>query len=197
MTITPLFVDDLAAIQTALRLTDLREGSDAVSILEQGVRMARVRFYQRLGPVRVAEILETVYTDAPINSEETLRMVANLCEVEIVRLELLDRMPVIFMDASGSAREAFNTEGAFRSMDRESLKLIRARIETQIDNWMALLAEEIELGEGEAAQVYTQEAPCPRPILGATPFLTPTGEPLDTLPGSFDGNFIADDEVEL
>lgn len=199
MTVTPLFLEDMAAVQTALRLTDLREGSDAVSILEQGVRAARVRFYQRLGPSTVAAILETVYTEAPEDADEMKRMIGNLCEVELVRLHLLDRMPVIFMDASGSAREAFNNEGAFRSMDPDTLAQIRVRIEAQIENWLAVLAGEIELGEGEQVQAYTQQAPCPKPILGSSPFLGADGtsQPFGLEPGTFDGNFIeSPDRIE-
>lgn len=197
MTVVPLFLDDLAAVQTALRLTDLREGSDAVAIVEQGVRSARVRFYQRLGPTAIATILETDYTEAPETTEEVKRMVGRLCEVELVRLELLDRMPVIFMDASGSAREAFNSEGAFRSMDPDTLAAIRARVEAQVENWLAFLAGEIALGEGELVQAYTQQSPCPKPILGISPFLGADGtsQPFGLDPGTFDGNFVSDDDL--
>lgn len=196
MTVTPLFLDDFAAVQTALRLSDLREGSDAVAILEGGVRAARLRFYQHLGPAVIASIRETDYTDEPETTEEMKRMAGNLCEVEMVRLHLLDRMPVIFMDASGSAREVFNNEAAFRSMDPESLAQIRERIEDQIENWLAVMAGEIELGDGSPSQSFTQRPPCPKPILGATPFLGADGtsQPFGLNPGEFDGNFIESDE---
>lgn len=197
MSVVPLFLDDVAAVQSALRLTDLREGSDAVVILEQGIRSARVRFYQRLGPTTVATILETDYTDAPENTEEMKRMVGRLCEVELVRLELLDRMPVIFMDASGSAREVFNTEAAFRSMDPALLAQMRSRIEAQIENWLAFLAGEIDLGSGELVQAYTQQPQCPKPVLGLSPFLGADGtsQPFGLDPGLFDGNFVSDDDL--
>lgn len=197
MSVVPLFLDEVADVQAALRLTDVREGTDAVTIIEQGIRSARVRFYQRLGPTTVATILETDYTDAPETTEEMKRMVGRLCEVEMVRLELLDRMPVIFMDASGSAREAFNSEGAFRSMDQETLAAIRARIEAQIENWLAILVGEIDLGDGELVQAYTQEKPDPTPILGISPFLGADGtsQPFGLDPGTFDGNFVSDDDL--
>jgi hypothetical protein len=193
----PLFLDDLAAVQQALRLTDLREDSDAIAILEQGVRAARVRFYQRLGPTTVAAILETVYTDAPETSAEMKRMVGRLCEVELIRLELLDRLPVIYMDASGSAREAFNSEGAFRSMDPATLAAIRARIEAQVENWLAILAGDIDLGDGELVQAYTQQPVDPKPVLGLSPFLGADGtsQPFGVDPGTFDGNFVSDDDL--
>lgn len=190
-------MEDLAAVQAALRLTDLREGSDAVSILEQGVRTARVRFYQRLGASTVTAILDTTYTDAPENAEEMKRFVGNLCEVELVRLSLMDRLPIIYMDASGAAREVYNNEGAFRSMDPEILAQARQRIEAQIENWLALMAGEIDLGDDEAVQAYTQQDVSPKPILGATPWLGPDGQsqPFSTDPGTFDGNFIVDDDL--
>lgn len=199
MSATPLFVEDLAAVLSALRLTDLREGSDAVVIVEQALRAARVRFYQRLGPTTVQAIVETDYVEDPTTGAEMKRYVGNLCEVELVRLQLLDRMPVIFMDASGSAREAFNNEGAFRSMDPAALAQIRQRIEAQVENWFAVMAGEIELGDDEQVQAYTQQATCPKPILGASPFLGPDGasQPFGLQPGSFDGNFVADDEIEV
>ncbi len=197
MSVTPLFLEDVAAVQTALRLTDLREGSDAVSILEQGIRAARVRFYQRLGPATVAAILETDFVEDPETTEELKRFIGNLCEVELVRLQLLDRMPVIFMDASGSAREAFNNEAAFRSMGPDLLVQIRARIEAQVENWLAFMAGEIELGAGELAQAYTQQDVEPKPILGITPFLGADGvsQPFGLDPGVFDGNFVEDDDL--
>lgn len=193
----PLFNDDLAAVLTALRLTALREDSDAVSIVEQAVRAARVRFYQALGPTTVQTIVETDYTDAPTTAADMKRFVGRLCEVELVRLQLMDRMPMIFMDASGSAREAFNTEGAFRSMDPQILAEARLRIEAQIDNWLAVMAGDVELGDGEQVQAFTQESPCPKPILGASPFLGADGtsQPFGLDPGEFDGNFIAGDEL--
>lgn len=199
MTLTPLFMEDLAAIQSALRLTDLREGSDAISILEQGVRMARVRFYQRLGADTVQDILDTDNVEDPTTDDEMKRFVGNLCEVELVRLQLLDRMPVIFMDASGVARETYNNEGAFRSMDRETLLDIRQRIEAQIENWLALMAGEIELGDDEAVQAYTQQPVDPLPVLGQTVFIGSDGNtlPFSLNPGTFDGNFVGDDDIEV
>ena len=198
MTVTPLFMEDLAAIQSALRLTDLREGSDAVSILEQGVRMARVRFFQRLGASTVQDILDTDNVEDPTTDDEMKRFVGNLCEVELVRLQLLDRMPVIFMDASGVARETYNNEGAFRSMDRDTLLDIRQRIEAQVENWLALMAGEIVLGDDEAVQAYTQQPVDPLPILGQTAFLGPDGAslPFSLNPGTFDGNFVEGEEIQ-
>jgi len=198
VTVTPLFMEDLAAIQSALRLTDLREGSDAVSILEQGVRMARVRFFQRLGASTVQDILDTDNVEDPTTDDEMKRFVGNLCEVELVRLQLLDRMPVIFMDASGVARETYNNEGAFRSMDRDTLLDIRQRIEAQVENWLALMAGEIVLGDDEAVQAYTQQPVDPLPILGQTAFLGPDGAslPFSLNPGTFDGNFVEGEEIQ-
>jgi len=197
MSPTPLFLDDMAALQTALRLSAVRAESDALAILEQALRAARVRFYQRLGTSVVQEIVEIDYVEDPTTNDEMRRFVGNLCEVELVRLQLMDRMPLIFMDASGAAREIYNNEGAFRSMDPEVLAQARERIEAQIENWLAFMAGEIELGDDEQVQAYTQQKPTPTPILGATPFLGADGVsmPFGLSPGSFDGNFIEDDEI--
>jgi hypothetical protein len=185
-------MEDIAAVQAALRLTDLREGTDAIAILEQGIRMARVRFYTRLGASTVQAILDTDYAEDPTTEDEMKRFVGNLCEVELVRLQLMDRMPLLFMDASGAARETYNNEGAFRSMDRDTLMAARLRIEAQVEEWLSLMAGDVVLGE-EAAQAYTQQNVCPKPVLGATVFI---GEATIN-PGTFDGNFIADDEIPL
>lgn len=195
---TPLFNDDLAAVLTALRLSALREDSDAVVIVEQALRAARVRFYQVLGPSTVQTIVETDYDDAPTTAAEMKRFVGHLCEIELVRLQLMDRMPMIFMDASGSAREAFNSEGAFRSMDPAILAQARQRIEAQIENWLAVMNGDIELGDDEQVQAYTQEDVCPKPVLGASPFLGADGiaQPFGLKPGTFDGNFISNEPDE-
>ena len=197
--ILPLFLEDMAALQAALRLTDVRPESNALSILEQALRMARVRFYQRLGTSTVQDILDTDYVEDPTTDDEMKRFVANLCEIELVRLQLLDRMPVIFMDAGGQTREMYQNEGTFRSMDPQTLADIRQRIEAQIENWLALMAGEIELGDDEAVQAYTQTDVCPKPILGSSAFLGADGTsiPFAINPGQFDGNFIADDELDV
>ena len=196
MTATPLFLDDQAAVQAALRLTDLREGTDAIVIVAQGLRMARVRFYTRLGADVVQAIVETDYVEDPTTEDQMKRFVAHLCEVELVRLQLMDRMPVLFMDSSGATRETYNNEGAFRSMDPEALAAARLRIEAQVEEWLGLMAGEVVLGS-EGAQVYTQTDVVPKPVLGASLFLGADGTsiPFAIDPGQFDGNFIADDQI--
>jgi hypothetical protein len=197
MSATPLFLDDMVALQAALRLSALREEDDAVAILEQGLRAARVRFYQRLGTNTVDTILDTTYIEDPRTTSELKRYVGNLCEVELVRLQLMDRLPLLFMDASGAAREAFNNEGAFRSIDRQTLEVARARITSQVENWLAFMAGEVALGDGELAQVYTQTKSNPTPILGGTPFIgvdQSSATPYGLDPGEFDGNFMPDDD---
>ena len=197
MTAEPLFLDSMDALLAALRLTDVRS-PDARAIVEQGVRMARVRFYQRLGASTIQAILETDNVEDPTTDDEMKRFVGNLCEAELVRLQLVDRLPVVFMDASGHAREAYNNEGAFRSMDRETLLDIRQRIEAQVENWLALMAGEIELGDDEAVQAYTQQDVDPKPVLGMSTFIGADQEvPFSLNPGEFDGNFILDDEIQV
>ncbi len=125
------------------------------------------------------------------------RFVAHLCEVELVRLQLMDRMPVLFMDSSGATRETYNNEGAFRSMDPEALAAARLRIEAQVEEWLSLMAGDIVLGT-EEAQAYTQTDVEPKPVLGQSLFIGADGTsiPFALDPGTFDGNFIADEGSE-
>lgn len=162
MATNPVFNADLATVKAALRLSGVVEGSDAHNMLEQALLQVRTGFYSRLGAARMAALLAISTVEAPATNDQTLRRIGDLCEVEWCRMILLDRLPVIFMDQSGGDLEFINQEGAFRSIGPDRLDRMRTRLQTQIEEWLALLAGDIEIGNAPSVQIHTQSDQSPR-----------------------------------
>lgn len=147
----------------------------------------RIGFNTRLGHARVAELVALTYDADPTGNDEIMRAIANRCEILWARVMLMDTLPAVFMDA-GAALQSYNDEGAFRSIDVEVRERDRARSLVQIEEWLAILAGDIEIGNGPLVQIWTSESPCPRPEPGDTAFRPDLDSPffnqehLDDLP---------------
>jgi hypothetical protein len=182
----PVFVSELAALKAQLRLSGVSEGSDAHAMLEAAILQVRSGFYSRLGSARVAELVAITPVPAPTTDNQILRAIGALCEVLWIRMILLDKLPVLFMDNAGGDQEFINQEGTFRSITPERLDRERLRMETQIEEWLALLAGEVSVGNAPDVQVHTQVDQQPRlypfgTLLGDNPRLW--GDPTRTVPG--------------
>lgn len=190
MAVAPLFVASMSVLQQRLRLSSIDSGADAQDILEDAVAQVRVGFYMRLGTTRTAQLVALSSSDNPTTNDAILRKIAEVAEVTWVRVILMDRLPMLWMDQSGGQNEVYNQEGAFRSMDPVGLRQTLVRMREQLDDWMAFLAGEVELGD-DTPNVWTSSKPDPLPILGETPFIkNPLGDGETMVPGDFDGNFI-------
>lgn len=161
MATAPLFVADLATLKAELRLSGVPSGADSDAIVQGACRIARARFYSVLGLARVGAILLWSHSDSPTTENEILRSIAEECEVAMVRCVLMDRLPNLFMDNSGGGLEFLNQEGAFRSTPRGDLDGQRQRCQVQIEEWLALLAGDVALGEGADVQIATQDRQSP------------------------------------
>lgn len=188
----PLFYPELASLRKDLRLTGAdTTGNDFENILETSLLQVRVGFNTRLGPTRVAELVAITYSPNPTTENEILRAIARVCEARWVRLVLMDLLPTLFMDASGSAQQDYNEQAAFRSTDTDQRAEERGRLQVQIDEWLAILAGEVQLGDTDVeARIFVTERPDPLPRPNDSPWLQNPPGPEVVNPGSFDGNFV-------
>lgn len=116
MATTPLFVVNMTTLKHELRLSGVPDTNDDVQyIIERAVLRVRLEIYQRLSAAVVSDLLAISYSANPTTANEQKRALANLLEIEMVRGVLFRELPTLFMDASGTAREDWNTNGANRS----------------------------------------------------------------------------------
>lgn len=194
MPVAPLFSADMAALKLDLRLQGLRSGSEGEAILNRVTSAARVFIYQRLGLSKVAEMVALTEADNPTTAEEIRRKAATLLEVEVVRCDLLDIMPVMLADASGDAFETYNDEGVWRQIEPEEREEVLARCKARIEELIELIIGEDELGDDSAIRVFdgSRDNPTQR---------YPGGTAHPAI-GKFTGNFeetyhAGNDEVEV
>lgn len=172
----PLFVTstggapDLDELKARMRLSGVVVDSNAEQIVHSVLQGVRGKFYARLGITPVAAILATNPVAAPTTEVEIIRAIAYECEILWVIVDLMCRLPMMFMDNSSATEEIYNTEGAFRSMDVETLEQCKTEFKTQIDEWLSLMAGDVSLGNVGGAlsgRAFTQ--------VGQHPKLYPAG----------------------
>ena len=158
----PLFVPDLTTLKAELRLTGVAENTDAQTILESAVLQVRAGFYSRIPAARMTFLLAITPAAEPSTNDQILRAIGSLCEALWVRYVLLGKLPMLFMDNSGGDQEFVNQEGIFRSITPERLDRQKQADLTQIEEWLALLAGDVELGDAPLTQVHIQSDQLPR-----------------------------------
>jgi hypothetical protein len=144
----PLFVETLADLQAKMRLSNIPDEDaagmpvDVASLIEVAVMKARVKLRRALGQSRIDTLLSYVQGSPvdPDTTHEYLRMTAELCEVDMVKLELTYILPTMFRDASSDAINVTQEEGAFRRADLDELQDQRHRLETDIKTYLDALS---------------------------------------------------------
>jgi len=162
MATNPVFVADLATIKAQLRLSGVAENTDAHAMLEAAILQVRTGFYTRLGGARMTVLLAITPVQAPTTNDQILRRIGDLAEVLWVRCILIDKLPMVFMDNTGGDQEFLNQEGAFRSITPERIEAQHLACMTQLEEWLALLAGEVILGDVPVVQIHTQADQEPR-----------------------------------
>lgn len=157
MATTPLFVADDATLKSKLRLTGIGTGSDTEEILEQAVLDTRVEIYSRLGTSRTNELVATAFAENPTSEAAVLRAMCNSLEIKMVRLRLLDVLPVLFMDNSGIEADIINEDATFRALQPDQLDTMRAECKAQIEKYIALLTGAETLGSIPQSQAFVTE----------------------------------------
>lgn len=154
MAVSPLFVADTDTLQAHLRLSGLKGSSDGEAIFLRATSAARVYLYQRLGMSIVSEMVAQAEVDAPTSLVQIRRTACSLVEVELVRQELLDLMPVMVGDASGDAQQVYNDEGVWRSVTPEEKADILARSKARVEELLELILNEDELGDDRQIRAF-------------------------------------------
>lgn len=137
MPATPLFVADLDALKSELRLTG-SSSEDAATIIDRAVQEVRVGFYEALGASRVTQLVGYSATLTPTTDDELARSKATSIEVLWTKARLLRSLPSLFMDASGQVDQIWNEEGltreaSSREIDR-AIEKIMAEVRAGLDD---------------------------------------------------------------
>ncbi len=167
----PLFVTDtggapdLDELKARMRLTGIVVDSNAEQIIHSVLMGVRGKFYGRLGLTRVGAVLSTNPVVAPTTSDQIIRSIAYECEVLWVIVDLMCRLPMVFMDNSSGIDEIYNTEGVFRSMDVDTLAQCKTEFLAQIADWLDIISGDVELGDVGGplqSRAYTQISQNPK-----------------------------------
>ncbi len=146
----PLFNVNLAAVKARLRLTGVPSGVDADAMIQSALRTVRVNIYSRLGVSTVDGIVALASIENPTTADAITRGIAEQLEVLWTRVVLLDQLPTLFMDSGAGSQEFMNQEGLNRSMRSDLLENQLKRFLAQIEEWLGLLAGEVELGDNSS-----------------------------------------------
>lgn len=162
----PLFVvgengeAPLDILQSRVRLSGLKDTTDAYAMFINAVTEVRANFYRRLGESRINQVLETDYSPSPANADMTIRALAFNTEVEWVRLLLLQRLKIFFADNSAQAREIWNEDGLTRA---ETSDDVIDHIQETIRRNLDLISGDVPFGEESQVSVSLLE-PAIKPL---------------------------------
>jgi len=154
MAVAPYYVADLATLRANLRLSQLDGTEDSSKILDRSIEWARGYIFRKLGITIAAQWKAVAYSENPTTEQGALRMIANLLETRLVLIDLIDRLPHFFMDDSGGTMESYNEDATFRKRNSEERKEMRNRFQAEIDDFVALLKGDQELGSNSRIKIY-------------------------------------------
>jgi len=163
---TPLFIASSALLQQKLRLSGV--DGDALAIFEDCLEAVRIGLYDALPNGRVDQIKATAYAEGGTTADQLMRARANRAEVTWMRLLLLRRLPLLFLDASDKTREEWNQEGLTREAGKEADKEI-ARLEAELGDLLTDLLGDAQ-PDTSTINVYVGEPCRPVPRPGDTAF---------------------------
>ena len=181
MAVAPLFVADMDTLKQELRLTAVDSTNDSEQIFQRAVISARAAVFARLGETVANAWVAVAYSENPTGEQGVLRAVANLLEVELVFLRLLDSLPIFFMDDGGGTQQAWNEEGTFRGLDSDEREALKKTKRELVEEYFEMLDTGALEDEGEVS-AHVGEHADPVPKLGGTTFYQPDAT-------DFDGNF--------
>lgn len=163
----PLFVANMATLLERLRLSGVpTAATDTLAIIDEAVLRARLAFYRRLGESRVAQLVAITYMVNPVSEDTILRALANSVEVDLVRVELMQRLPMAFMDASGDINKRWNQEAPFRERGPLDPSRLVKDLLNRLEEDFQMLAQEEELANEVGLKTLTISPRCPAPRPG-------------------------------
>lgn len=122
MTVLPLFTETLADLKVKLRLSGVTMDTDAEQIIEDAVEESKLGIIDALGLSLITTLQAISPVDNPTTTDQVKRLRATLVEVFWVRAILVERLPQLFIDSSGSTMQAYNEEGIIRDVGTGSVR---------------------------------------------------------------------------
>lgn len=125
-----------ASLRASLRLTGLKDGSDAEIQLQDAVRASFTLFWREIGRARLEQLKALAHNDAPASEDDMLRLLAEATERDVVRAELLRYFLAVFKEGGNSPLDEWNREGERRLSRNESaaeLSALQDRIAAALD----------------------------------------------------------------
>lgn len=156
MAVQPVFMPDRASLLARVRLG---EDDAPAGVVDQAMEEVRLWLYNAnygLGRTLIASLLTLPTVENPSTEDEITRATANTLEVLLVKRELLQALPTLFMDAGGT-HEAWNQEQFTRQADvRSQVDALNAKI---MDLLQVLQDEADEAGNVSVAAIEPDETP--------------------------------------
>ena len=159
MAAAPLFLASVVRVKQKLRLTTMPTAAGAADILDEAILSVRVNFIRELGPARVIVLQALAFTENPTTADETLRAVANVTEVNWIKLKLLKSLPMRFADGNSDERQSYFEEGLFRNMNAEEQDALRLCLQSEISEALDLLSGRETIGNEVAGLRVVDIAP--------------------------------------
>lgn len=135
-----------------------------MAIINEAVLTVRVELYNALGSTAVNTLAATSHDDAPTTEAGIKRLAAEVCEVKMMRAQLLRVMPTLFAEASAVDQQAWNEEGFNRDMRPSELEEELVRLHEEIaDLLYQLKGNAPEVSQINVTAIGPLRDPMPRP----------------------------------
>lgn len=174
MQVSPLFHEDLESLLKSLRLSGVDQKGDSHEVVEDCVRDFRVWLVQRMGLSAVTSLAGVTYTETPTTEEQARRMAARTLEREWVWCHAIEKLQVLFADASGAAFQQFNDESVWRQFDALDRNRLLAKCREHIGHLLDYITGQLDFGDAAEVQAFdgTPEVDvCPAPGKSLAPWL--------------------------
>lgn len=172
MAVAPLFVASMAVLKARLRMTGAAQ-ADTLSIIDKAVEDVRVSFYddvEGLGKSKVDALLAIAFVENATTLADLSRTRVNNLEVKWVRLHLLRRIPMLFMDGQAVIQEVWNEEPITR-VSRRATEVEALRLETEIKDALAALLDEDNERGAVVATIFEPDVTPARPGASIKPLI--------------------------
>lgn len=137
-TVQPMFMPSMGDLRKALRLSQIGQNNDALSLIDQAVLTVKAEFFRFLGADKIAQLQALAYTRVPRTNSDYLRVLAATVEVKWVRSQLLRTMPTMFVDGA-SPVQSWQEEAAFRHNSVLQIRDELRRLDEEVKSGLSML----------------------------------------------------------
>lgn len=139
MAVVPLFIGTIAELKQRLRLSGVNETDDAQAIIEDAVREVRLGLIDDLGLSLITTLVAVSFTETPATSDEVRRFRAEMAELFWIRALLVERLPQLFVDSSGTTKQVWNDDGLVRDVGTGSIRRQARDLMRKVRDYVAFL----------------------------------------------------------